>query len=198
MISEPSSQDKTYSEFFAEQLIKNRRLTYVALVKHIAERETNLAIPSNQGILLKGPEKKLDEVTARTILYFYETKKTLPSANTFNGGFNDYYAEQLMPKPGNKIADAHWSKPANPQELSDRETLVSSIGNYFMLEGVPGEIKKNHNNGLDDKKQTMAKWMSGITSSENMLKSITQWENEDIRKRGGELCKKFCNDIWPL
>lgn len=198
MISEASSQDKTYSEFFAEQMIKNRILTYDALVKHIAERETNLAIPTNRKLLTKGPEKKLDEVTARTILYFYETKKTLPSANTFNGGFNDYYAEQLMPKPGNRIADAHWSKPTNPQDLSDREDLVFSIGNYFMLEGVPGDIKKNHNNVLDDKKQTMVKWASGITSSENMLTSITQWENENIRKRGSELCNKFCNDIWPL
>ena len=198
MISEASSQDKTYSEFFAEQLINKRILTYDALVQHIAERETNLAIPSNQKMLLKGPEKKLDEVTARTILYFYETKKTLPSENTFNGGFNDYYAEQLMPKPGNKIADTHWPKPTDPQELSDREGLVSSIGNYFMLEGVPGDIKKNHNNAFDVKRQSMEKWASGITSSENMLRTIKQWENGNIRNRGGELCKKFCNDIWPL
>ena len=198
MICEVSSQDKTYSEFFAEQLIKNRIVTYDALVRHIAARDTNLAIPSNQRLSLRGPEKKLDEVTARAILYFYETKKTLPSANTFNGGFNDYYAEQLMPKPGNRVADAHWPKPTDPQELTDRETLVSSIGNYFILEGVPGDIKKNHNNALDDKKQTMAKWMSGITSTENMLNSISQWENDNIRRRGSELCNKFSNDIWPL
>lgn len=198
MICEVSSQDKTYSEFFAEQLINKRILTYDALVQHIAKRETNLAIPSNQRMLMRGPEKKLDEVTARAILYFYETKKTLPSENTFNGGFNDYYAEQLMPKPGNRIADTHWQKPTDLQELSDREGLVSSIGNYFMLEGVPGDIKKNHNNAFDVKRQSMEKWASGITSSETKLHDITQWENGNIRNRGGELCKEFCNDIWPL
>lgn len=196
MICEPSSQDKTYSEFFAEQLIYGKKLTYDELVQHVANRETNLAIPTNSKLQVKGPEKKLDEVTARAILYFYETKKALPSTNTFNGGFNDYYAEQLMPKPGNTIVDKNW--PCDPNEKEDRETLVSSIGNYFLLEGVAGDIKKNHNSPLDDKKSTMQKWSSGITSSENMLNSIQEWEDKDIRTRGSELCKKFNNDTWKL
>ena len=146
---------------------------------------------------MKGPEKKLDEVTARAILYFYETKKALPSANSFNGGFNDYFAEQLMPKPGKEIVDRNW--PYDPEEKDDRDTLVSSIGNYFLLEGVAGEIKKSHNMSLDVKKSSMTKWSSGITSSENMLKSIKKtWENKDIRTRGTQLCKKFSEDIWTL
>ena len=101
MIAEDSSQDKTYSEFFAEQLISNKKDTYNKLVDHIAQRMTNLAMPDNQRLLLRGPEKKLDEVTARVIYYLYETKMSLPSANVFNGGFNDYYSEQLRPKSGN-------------------------------------------------------------------------------------------------
>ena len=197
MISEASSQDKTYSEFFAEQLISNKITTFDGLVNHIAKRTTNLAIPNNSSLQLKGPEKKIDEVTARTILYFYETKMALPSANTFNGGFNDYYAEQLMPKPGD-AANKNWPKPTNLSDLQDRETLVSTIGNYFLLEGVSGEIKKQHNNPLNAKCSEMAKWADGITSSINKLKSINSWENEDIRTRGQELCKKFSNDIWKI
>ena len=197
MLCESSSQDKMYSEFFGEQLINREKLTYDGLVRHIAERETSLAIPKNSRLQVKGPEKKLDEVTARAILYFYETKKALPSANSFNGGFNDYFAEQLMPKPGKEIVDRNW--PYDPEEKDDRDTLVSSIGNYFLLEGVAGEIKKSHNMSLDVKKSSMTKWSSGITSSENMLKSIKKtWENKDIRTRGTQLCKKFSEDIWTL
>ena len=197
MLCESSSQDKMYSEFFGEQLINREKLTYDGLVRHIAERETSFAIPKNSRLQVKGPEKKLDEVTARAILYFYETKKALPSANSFNGGFNDYFAEQLMPKPGKEIVDRNW--PYDPEEKDDRDTLVSSIGNYFLLEGVAGEIKKSHNMSLDVKKSSMTKWSSGITSSENMLKSIKKtWENKDIRTRGTQLCKKFSEDIWTL
>ena len=198
MISEPSSQDKTYSEFFAEQLIKNNIKTLNELVNYIAKRTSNLAIPNNSRLQVKGPEKKIDEITARAILYFYETKMALPSANTFNGGFNDYFAEQLMPKPGNALADKNWPKPTNLPDLEDREKLVSSIGNYFLLESVVGEIKKSHNDSLVNKKNTMEKWASGITSSKAMLVSIREWGNEDVRKRGQELCKKFSNDIWKI
>lgn len=196
MLCESSSQDKMYSEFFGEQLINREKLTYDGLVSHIAERETSLAIPKNSRLQVKGPEKKLDEVTARAILYFYETKKALPSANSFNGGFNDYFAEQLMPKPGKEIVDKNW--PYDPKEKDDRDTLVSSIGNYFLLEGVAGEIKKSHNMSLDVKKSSITKWSSGITSSENMLQAIRTWENKDIRTRGTQLCKKFSEDIWTL
>ena len=101
-----------------------------------------------------------------------------------------------MPKPGKGIVDKNW--PCDPNEKDDRDTLVSSIGNYFLLEGVAGDIKKSHNMSLDDKKSNMKKWSSGITSSDNMLNSIQKWENKDIRTRGTQLCLKFSNDIWKL
>lgn len=199
MLTESSNVDKSYSEFFTDQLIGQQIDSFEKLRKYIQDRDgSNLAMPSDTRIKLRQGEKKLDETTARIIYYLYETKLVPTSNNTFNNGFNSYYAEQLMPKAG-KDADPHWPILSQQEEEEERASLIGTLGNYFLLDDVETkELKKVHNLSLAQKKPTLIEWVKNIRSSETTLNTLTIWDKSAIRKRNDAYAEKFCKEIWPI
>ena len=199
MLAESSNDDKSYSEFFTEQLIGQKINTFNKLKAYNQKQsDNNLAMPTDSRIKMRQSEKKLDEIRARIIYYLYETKLVPTSANTFNKGFNSYYAEQLMPKPG-KEADPNWPVLPNQDEENERVKLLGTLGNYFLLDDIDTkELKKVHNIALTLKKETILRWTQGIRSSHIPLKQINNWDSSEIRKRNNGYAEKFCKDIWPI
>lgn len=198
MLAESSSSDKSYSEFFAEQLTGQRICTYEGLKQYVGQVPGNLAMPNNGKVKMKQGAKRLDETTARIIYYLLETRLVPKSANTFNDGYNSYYAEQLMPKPCTE-ADAYWPHLPDQDMEEERTRLIGTLGNYFLLDDVEmKELKKIHNNSLTKKLPKLRQWVKDIRSSETPLNNMAQWEIRDITRRNNIYAEKFCNDIWPL
>ena len=49
-------------------------------------------MPTDMAVEINLKYTRMDENTARVILYLFETKLTKTSDGVFNGGFNTYYA----------------------------------------------------------------------------------------------------------
>ena len=80
------SDNKSYSDLFSESLINGRKNTYVSLKVYLDERDGALELPSDTRIKVSvNSPKKLKENTALTILYFYETRISPTTSDSFNG-----------------------------------------------------------------------------------------------------------------
>lgn len=198
------SSNKSYSDLFTEGLVGNRIKDTNALRQYIAQREdSDLAMPGDGRIKLNmsSRTKSLGLEQAQIVFYLYDTK-----LNSINKSFNDFYIQMLMPKVKNANTD-NW-----PQHRTDtiaekeRIMLMTTIGNYFMLEKA-GEkpLKKMADANCSDKVDTMRRFYDSniIRSNQSLIvdgteRSISVWNEKSIKTRNDGLARMFCEHIWTL
>ena len=198
ILSESNNND--YSGLFAESLIGNRITTANALQEYIRSKDAdaNLAMPSNANIKLSVSTRKkgLGETLAQTIFYLYETK-----LNSIGKSYNDFYVQMLMPKSKNANI-TNWPQENNPRKEKDREMLITTIGNYFLL-NIAGKksLKKKIDESCTEKVDEMIRWSDSVRSNQILSNPVTktsiqEWNTESIKKRNSSLATIFCDDIW--
>ncbi len=193
------STNNNYSDLFSENLIGQRINTCQALKAYVESKgsEKSLAMPTDSAVDFKLKFSRMDETTARIILYLYETKLTRTSDGVFNGGFNTYYAEQFMPRPCT-AANENWPVLQDPDEEKYRQQAINTLGNYFLLHICNEKgLKKYHNVGFDRKLELFKKWCRDIRSGQ-ILDSLHGWDESAIANRNRVLATGFCDRIWPL
>lgn len=201
------SNNKSYSEFFAESLIGNRIKTTQDLRNFIESKaaDANLSMPSNKNLKLgiSTRNNSLGDTLAQTILYLYETKL---SGNQIQKPYNDFYVQTLMPKP-KATNTTNWPQHRKDTALEkERITLLGTLGNFFMLNSAGQKaLKKKTDEACLDKVDEMRKWYDKeVIRSNHMLfnrdtdRSISDWNEETIKSRNKGLVEIFCNHIWTL
>lgn len=193
------SSNNNYSDLFTENLIGNRIKTYDRLKEYIEGKDENsaLAMPAISDIRKCLNNKKFDETTARIIYYLYETKLTKTSDGVFNEGYNAYICEQFMPKPS-IASETTWPPYPDKDDEDYRKQMTVTLGNYFLLD-VDNEksLKNMHNAQFAMKLNKMRVWGANIRSN-NILGSITSWNERSITNRNNLLVKFLCENIWAV
>lgn len=194
------SNNNSYSDLFTEGLIGNRINGYDSLSNYISQKDSDLSMPSDGKIKLNisSRNKSLRVEQAQIVLYLWETK-----LHNIDKAFNDFYIQMLMPKLKN--ATENW-----PQHRTDtikekeRVMLMTTIGNYFLLEKT-GEkpLKKKVDAKCSEKVDEMRKHYSNITCNQSLIlggtdRSITSWDEKSIKTRNEGLAKGFCERIWTI
>lgn len=196
------SKNGSYSEFFSESLISNGIATAKDLKDFISEKNagSNLAMPSNSAIKLRlrTRTKAMDETMARIVYYLYETKLTSAKDEVFTGGYNNYYAELLMPKPS-KSDNSNWPKhKENSQKEEERKQQIGTLGNLFLLDSNgKKELKKKSEEICSVKVNLMKKWSEGIRSNQ-IFNNLTSWTKEKIEDRNDGLSEVLSKNIWTV
>ena len=190
-----NSNNKSYSEFFSESLIANRMLTLDALKNFIESKseDLNLAIPSEDKVKFNLGSRKFDENTACVLYYMLESKARTREDEKI-GGFNDYRAEQLMPK-ATKNNSSIWPRENDEIEEEIRKTLIGTLGNYFLMNNDGKKhLQAVYNSAFAEKIAVMTKWGEKINCN-RIIKTLSKWSANEINKRNQELatnmCKKF-------
>lgn len=196
-----SNLNKDYNGLFADYMIGSRIDTLEKLKKYIEEKpsESNLHMPKDSEVKQGVGGKALDENTARIIYYMFETRLVSTSAGTFNDGFNDYAAIQLMPVPKDGMYK-NWPKHDDPEAEKERVTLIKTLGNYFILDSKIDnkELKKVCYSPLADKVALLKSFSTNIRSSEAQLKNIKNWAETEINFRNNGFANKFNSEIWSI
>lgn len=196
------SKNGSYSELFSESLISNGIVTAEDLKNFISDKNavSNLAMPSNGSIKLKlkTRTKAMDEVMARIVFYLYETKLTSANEEVFTGGYNNYYAELLMPKPS-RSDNTNWPKHReNSLKEEERKQQIGTLGNLFLLDNNgKKELKKKSEEICAVKVNLMRKWSEGIRSNQ-IFNDINSWTEKDIEYRNDGLSKVLSEKIWTV
>jgi hypothetical protein len=197
------SNNKSYSELFAESLIGNRITTASALQEYIKgkDADANLAMPSNGAIKLNisTRRKGLGETLAQTIFYLYETKLEVTGKS-----YNDFYVQMLMPKTKSSNADNWPQFKKDSAKEKEREMLMTTIGNYFLL-SINGKksLKKKMDDSPVEKVSEMRNWSNDVRSNQILTNPATNagiqdWNADSIRNRNTGLAKSFCENIWRV
>ncbi len=192
------SKNNSYSDLFSENLIHNHINSFDSFKKYIEGRDSDLSMPTLNKIKIGMKAIGVNELQARLIIYLYETKLCRTSdPNSLNGGFNDYYAEQLMPR-GNQTYK-NWPKYRQDSNKEERrQTLIGTLGNYFMLEnGGKKDMKKNVDAACQQKLAVMSNHSQNIRSNQ-VFGAITAWTMDDISTRNENYANLFDINIWPL
>ena len=198
------SSNNSYSDLFTEQLISNSKKTYNGFKSYIDARDRKLAMPNKATIIMGMSTNGINESSARTILYMYETKLAKTSdQDSIDSGFNDYYADQLMPK-GN-VNSQNWPQyPSGTQKEVKRQAMIKTLGNFFILEnGGKKDMKKNVDSPCKVKVGIMEKWSNNIRNFKVLLipgisSPISEWTEQEISTRNENLAKIFSETIWPV
>lgn len=196
------SESKSYSEMFSESFICNRLVSADALKAYVMSKspDSNLAMPTNGAIKLKVKTrtKAMDEKTARLIYYLYETKLTSVCEGSFIGGYNDYFAELLMPK-ATKTDNPYWPKHRdNTHKEEERKQQIGTLGNMFLVK-VEGkkELNKSSDSAFASKVELLQKWSEGVRSN-TILKDLQGWTKESIMSRNDGLADVVSKNIWTV
>lgn len=200
------SNNNSYSDLFTENLISNKIKSFEGLKEYLEGRRGDLQMPSDLDIQLSMNIHTLSEKMAHTILYLYETK--LENKNIASS-YNNYYAEMLMPK-SNNANENNWPHCDNNVDEEVRKVLISTLGNYFLLD-VDGRkhVKKIAGAICSVKVDEMRKWSEenggcmGICSNQMFVPAVTRrsldnWTADCIRKRNNFFANNICNRIWNL
>ena len=198
------SSNNSYSDLFTEQLISNSKKTYNDFKSYIDAKDSQLAMPNDSKIKMGANTKGVNELLARVVLYFYETKLAKSSdTDSLDGGFNDYYTEQLMPK-GNQNSQ-NWPKYRQDSLKEEkRKIMIGTLGNFFILEiGGKKDMKKNVDSPCRVKVGIMEKWSNNIRNFKVLLipgisSPISEWTEQEISTRNENLAKIFSETIWPV
>ena len=195
-----SNLNKDYNGLFADYMIGSRIDTLEKLKKYIVEKpsESNLHMPKDIEVKQGVGEKALDENTARIIYYMYETRLSSATAGTFNDGFNDYAAIQLMPVPKDGMYE-NWPKRDDPDAEKERVTLIKTLGNYFIFDSEVGnKVKKICYSSLVDKVALLLPFCANIPSSAQKLSKIKNWDEGEINFRNNKFADMFNSKIWTI
>ncbi len=193
------SSNNNYSDLFSENLIGQRIQTFEDLKAYIESKNdvSALAMPQLTAIRRCLNNNKFDESTSRIIYYLYETKLSKTSESSFTEGFNAYICEQFMPKPCAASA-SNWPPHDDKDEEENRRQLSVTLGNYFLLDVDNEKTLKNiHNASYAKKLPKMKEWSKNVRSN-NILNSITSWDETNIINRNNLLVKALSETIWAI
>lgn len=195
------TSNNNYSDLFSENLIGGDKVrnTLDLLKEYIEGKAGSLEMPTAAKVVYALSNSKMDEQTARIIYYLYETKLTKTSENIFMESYNTCLAEQFMPKSC-AAADVNWPKRADKDEEVNRQELINTLGNYFLLRVDDNEkaIKKAHNEGFAKKLTSMIGWCKGVRSCQQLTSMPTGWQEKDINSRNNTFAKIINENIWTV
>ncbi len=191
------SDNKNFSDLFAEMLILNQVTTLEALKDYIENKEDSqaLALPRDRQITKACHTQWYPNKKALAILYLIETaiREGKPHATKLYP-FERYSLEHIMPKSWKE----NW--PVHPKYTEDqREDAIHCLGNLAML---PSKLNTSISNASwTDKKNGKGKNL-GIThyaaDIETLADVITQpkWNEETIAERANWIAAKAI-ETWP-
>ena len=191
------SDNKNFSDLFAEMLILNQVTTLEALKDYIENKEDSqaLALPRDKQINKACHTQWYPNKKALAILYLIETaiREGKPHATKLYP-FERYSLEHIMPKSWKE----NW--PIHPKYTEDqREDAIHCLGNLAML---PSKLNTSISNASwIDKKNGKGKNL-GIThyaaDIETLANVITQpkWNEETIAERANWIAAKAI-ETWP-
>jgi hypothetical protein len=193
------TSNNNYSDLFSEQLIGGGKNTLDSLKEYIEERVGSLEMPSASKVVFGVSNYKMDEQTARIIYYLYETKLTKTSEKVFVESYNTCLAEQFMPKSC-AAADENWPKHPDKDQEVNRQELIGTLGNYFLLRVDDNEkaIKKAHNEGFAKKLSCMLGWCKNVRSCQKLTPTLPGWLEKDINARNNHFAKLVNENIWTV
>ena len=194
------SSNNNYSDLFSENLIGRQINSYEALKTYIKEKgaERSLAMPTDEAVMMHTRKNRLDENTARVILYLYETKLSQTADNTFTHSFNTCFAEQFMPRPS-VAANKNWCVYEDQEQEQRRIATIPTLGNYFLLKICNDKgLRKYRNDGFDRKLSLFQQWSRGVRSSQLLVNNCRCWNEKEITNRTDILTRGFCREIWSL
>lgn len=182
---------------FSENLIGGQVNTFNELQSYIGSRPkgSSLVMPTKSNIVFAINNNRIDETTARIIYYLYETKLTKPSDNIFNESYNTTIAEQFMPKSC-AAADVNWAVNPEKDGEENRQQLIGTLGNYFLIRNDNEKaIKKTHNDAFASKLKNMRKWSKDIRCSQLLTTHLPKWDEKSIILRDNKLAEAI-NTLW--
>lgn len=201
----PAEQNKSYSELFGESLILNNIQTTEQLRTFIEGKDItdNLAMPDNRMVTngIKGRNNKLDEKTARTILYLIEQKANC----TFDKSLNDLFATTLMPEK----ATGGWSFNETQAQRERRIQRTKTFGNHFIYNKEGSNKLKSANSPTEkiNKLCAFSRREDGHLFGTNTLLEegredartpITNWNIESIDQRNEYIAHIVNTKAWPI
>lgn len=191
------SDNKNFSDLFAENLINNQVLTLEALKDYIENKDESqaLALPRDKKLTGAFHTSQLPNKKSLAILYLMETalREGKPHATKLDT-FDKYSLEHLMPKQWEK----NW--PLGPDgDANQRNSMLLTLGNMSML---PAKLNTQiSNSGWADKKKGKGNnrgleyYAAGIVTLEHVLDRPV-WNEEAISERADWLAAKAI-EIWP-
>ena len=191
------SDNKNFSDLFAENLINNQVLTLEELKDYIENKDESqaLALPRDRKLSSAFHTSQLPNKKSLAILYLMETalRAGKPHATKLDT-FDKYSLEHLMPKQWEK----NW--PLAPDgDVNQRNSMLLTLGNMSML---PAKLNTQiSNSGWADKKKGKGNnrgleyYAAGIVTLEHVLDRPV-WNEEAISERADWLAAKAI-EIWP-
>lgn len=192
------STNNNYSDLFSENLIGQRKKTYSDFKDYIEQKDgSSLSMPQLSEIRKSLNNNKFDETTARIVYYLYETKLTKTSEGVFTEGYNSYVCEQFMPKPCT-ASETTWPPYSDKDEEENRRQMIATLGNYFLLD-VDNEkdLKNCHNEPYAKKLSKLKGWSKNIRSNQ-ILNSISKWDETIITSRNNLMLKALAENTWKV
>ena len=191
------SDNKNFSDLFAENLINNQVLTLEALKDYIENKDDSqaLALPRDKKLATAFHVSQLPNKKALAILYLMETalREGAPHALKLDT-FDKYSLEPLMPKQWEK----NWPLPEGT-EANQRNAALLTLGNLSLL---PAKLNSQISNaGWKDKKKGKGNnrgleyYASGVVTLDYVL-SRSVWDEKAISERADWLAANAIK-IWP-
>lgn len=191
------SDNKNFSDLFAENLILNRVTTLEALKDYIENKDDSqaLALPRDRKVIKACHDKSYPNKKALAILYLLETaiREGKPHATKLYP-FDRYSLEHLMPRSWKE----NWPLPAGVTE-EDRDDAVYCLGNLAML---PQKLNTSISNASWATKKAGNGRNQGIvfyaSDIETLADVVTkpEWNETTISERSDWIADKAIA-IWP-
>lgn len=183
------ASNKAYNRLFSQTLISNKALDKDSFIETLIDGDDSTnGIPSDSDLEQAFHQSKLDNKTARGVLYFIESKlRSSEKHALLIKGMNDYSLEHLMPKKWRN----KWDESQNPLE---RDTKVLSLGNLAIINGSLNTAIKDSD--WDTKKRGSKKdkglqaYSSGLITLGKYL-NLDHWNEDEISKRSNDLYESF-------
>ena len=191
------SDNKNFSDLFAENLILNQVTTLEALKNYIENKDDSqaLALPRDKKVIKSCHDKSYPNKKALAILYLLETaiREGKPHATKLYP-FERYSLEHLMPRSWKE----NWPIPEGVTE-EDREDVISCLGNLAML---PQKLNTSISNASWATKKAGNGRNQGIvfyaSDIETLADVVTkpEWNETMISERADWIADKAVG-IWP-
>lgn len=214
MICFADGQNKNYTEFFGETLTGNRLDTADKLRAYIENIDDtkNLRMPSDDELALNIHQRtySADDTLPRLFFYLQETGNQYHARM---GGYNYFYAENIIPKRA-KANEQNYPPYADNALEAERQTRIKTLGNYILLhqdydpsitdeevkkderKKFEKEVKKHTNEAWVDKQRSLVILSKDVICSD-WLKQRRSWEEQDIDERNRNLVK-VVQIKWPV
>ena len=191
------SDNKNFSDLFAENLILNQVLTLDALKDYIENKDDNqaLALPRDKQVIKGFRNNQLPNKRSLAILYLMETalREGKPHATKLYP-FDNYSLEHLLPKSWQD----NWPL-IEGFDKDERDDIKLTLGNLTLL---PSKLNTSISNASwkikkegKGKNQGLSFYASDIVTMSDVLK-LADWNEDTILKRADWLATKAF-EVWP-